>query len=336
MKTQSDPKHRQVAAGKIVQIANKGQGHGAAGGSQQADDGVSLGVVLRAEESAAQEGEAYRAHGIDRTVEESGDVQNQGALGGAAMQGQKQGAGVQANHGDADFHRTEFIAENTDEQLCQDVPHHGEGHHQGTGFSGEPDAQSKAGKVLGDAIKPRLMEAQADLNRVICIDETERSLSLLDERIGQAVKATNAKLLILDPLQGYLGRNVDMNRANEIRDVLKHLTITAEQTGCAIVLIGHLNKAVGSNSAYRGLGSMDFHAAARSVLLVGRMKKGPRVRVIVHDKSSLAPEGKSVAFSLSGSVDVPQQLHPGGGYAQQAESYSGWQSRGQRAKRHSS
>ena len=151
---------------------------------------------------------------------------------------------------------------------------------------------------LGDTIKPRLMEAQADLNRVICIDETERSLSLLDERIGQAVKATNAKLLILDPLQGYLGRNVDMNRANEIRDVLKHLTITAEQTGCAIVLIGHLNKAVGSNSAYRGLGSMDFRAAARSVLLVGRMKKEPHVRVIVHDKSSLAPEGKSIAFSL--------------------------------------
>ena len=147
---------------------------------------------------------------------------------------------------------------------------------------------------LGDTIKPRLMEAQADLNRVICIDETERSLSLLDERIGQAVKATNAKLLILDPLQGYLGRNVDMNRANEIRDVLKHLTITAEQTGCAIVLIGHLNKAVGANSAYRGLGSIDFRAA----LLAGRMKKEPCVRVIVHDKSSLALEGKSVAFSI--------------------------------------
>ena len=151
---------------------------------------------------------------------------------------------------------------------------------------------------LGDTIKPRLMSAGADLARVLCIDETERSLSLLDSRIEQAVKSTNAKLLILDPLQGYLGRNVDMNRANEIRDVLKRLTIIADQTGCAIVLIGHLNKAVGANSAYRGLGSMDFRAAARSVLLVGRMKKDPHVRVIVHDKSSLAPEGKSIAFSI--------------------------------------
>lgn len=103
---------------------------------------------------------------------------------------------------------------------------------------------------LGDTIKPRrLMTAGADLNRIICIDETKRSLSLLDERIEKAVKATCAKLMILDQLQGYLGRDVDMNRANEIRDVLKRLTIMADQTGCAIVLIGHLNKAVGANSA---------------------------------------------------------------------------------------
>lgn len=147
---------------------------------------------------------------------------------------------------------------------------------------------------LGDTIKPRLMTAGADLNRIICIDEAGRILSLLDERIEKAVKATDAKLMILDPLQGYLGRDIDMNRANEIRDILKRLTIMADQTGCAVVLIGHLNKAVGANSAYRGLGSIDFRAA----LLAGRMKKEPCVRVIVHDKSSLALEGKSVAFSI--------------------------------------
>lgn len=147
---------------------------------------------------------------------------------------------------------------------------------------------------LGDTIKPRLMTAGADLNRIICIDEAGRILSLLDERIEKAVKATDAKLMILDPLKGYLGRDIDMNRANEVRDILKRLTIMADQTGCAVVLIGHLNKAVGANSAYRGLGSIDFRAA----LLAGRMKKEPCVRVIVHDKSSLALEGKSVAFSI--------------------------------------
>lgn len=151
---------------------------------------------------------------------------------------------------------------------------------------------------LGDTVKPRLMDAGADQERVLNINESIRTLTLLDERIEAAIVQTGAKLMILDPIQGYLGDRIDMNRANEIRTVLKNVAAVAERTGCAIVLVGHLNKAAGTNSAYRGLGSIDFRAAARSVLLVGRMKKEPNVRVVVHDKSSLAPEGKSLAFSL--------------------------------------
>ena len=151
---------------------------------------------------------------------------------------------------------------------------------------------------LGDTIKPRLMEAGADEDRVLNIVEDTFSLTLLDERIEAAIVQTGAKLMILDPVQGYVGEKVDMNRANEIRSVMKNVAAVAERTDCAIVLVGHLNKMQSANSAYRGLGSIDFRAAARSVLLVGRMKKEPNVRVIVHDKSSLAPEGKSIAFSL--------------------------------------
>ena len=151
---------------------------------------------------------------------------------------------------------------------------------------------------MGDTIKPRLMDAGADLDRVLSIVEDKKQLSLLDERIEKAIREHNARLMILDPIQGYIGSRVDINRANEIRTVLKSVSSVAEQTGCAIVLIGHLNKASGSSSAYRGLGSIDFRAAARSVLLIGRLKNDPTVRVIVHDKSSLAPEGKSLAFGL--------------------------------------
>lgn len=151
---------------------------------------------------------------------------------------------------------------------------------------------------LGDTVKPRLMDAGADQDRVLNIVEDQKSLTLLDSRIEAAICQTGSRLLILDPIQGYLGDRIDMNRANEIRTVLKNVAAVAERTGCAIVLVGHLNKATGLNSAYRGLGSIDFRAAARSVLLVGRIKKEPNVRVVVHDKSSLAPEGKSLAFSL--------------------------------------
>ena len=151
---------------------------------------------------------------------------------------------------------------------------------------------------MGDTIKPRLMEAGADLERILSIAEDKVQLSLLDVRIEQAIREHHARLMILDPIQGYIGSHVDLNRANEIRSVLKSVSAVAERTGCAIVLIGHLNKASGASSAYRGLGSIDFRAAARSVLLIGRLKNDPTVRVIVHDKSSLAPEGKSLAFGL--------------------------------------
>ena len=110
---------------------------------------------------------------------------------------------------------------------------------------------------MGDTIKPRLMEAGADLNRILSILEEKNPLSLLDERIEKAIVENNARLLILDPIQGYLGSHVDINRANEIRSVLKSISAVAERTGCAIVLIGHLNKASSSSSAYRGLGSIE-------------------------------------------------------------------------------
>ena len=151
---------------------------------------------------------------------------------------------------------------------------------------------------LGDTIKPRLMEAEADLDRVLVIDESKQGLSLSDERIERAIRQTGARLIILDPIQAYVGEKTDMNKANEIRPMFRRLAEIAERTGCAVILIGHLNKAAGGQSAYRGLGSIDFRAAARSVLLIGRVKREPNVRVIVHDKSSLAPEGKPIAFCL--------------------------------------
>lgn len=152
---------------------------------------------------------------------------------------------------------------------------------------------------LADTIKPRLVAAGADCERVLVIDESQKELTLLDERVEQAIRKTGAKLVVLDPLQAYLGETVDMHRANEIRPIFKRLSAVAEETGCAVILIGHMNKAQGAKSSYRGLGSIDFRAAARSVLVVGRLRDNPTVRIAAHDKSSLAPEGRSIAFRLN-------------------------------------
>lgn len=109
---------------------------------------------------------------------------------------------------------------------------------------------------LADTVKPRLELAGADCERIIVIDESDKSLSMVDERLEEAIVRTGARLLILDPIQAYLGGGMDMNRANEARDMTKKLGALAEKTKCAIILIGHMNKASGNKAAYRGHG---FH-----------------------------------------------------------------------------
>lgn len=111
---------------------------------------------------------------------------------------------------------------------------------------------------LADTIKPRLENAGADCTRVLVIDESKQELTLCDARLEQAIRKTSAKLIVLDPLQAYLGSDVDMHRANEVRPVLKRLSLMAERTQCAVILIGHMNKAQGLRQAIEVLGPLIF------------------------------------------------------------------------------
>ena len=151
---------------------------------------------------------------------------------------------------------------------------------------------------LADTVKPRLEKAGAGCERILIIDESDKSLSMADDRLEEAIIQTGARMLILDPIQAYLGGGIDMNRANEARDMTKRLGALAEKYKCAIILIGHMNKASGNKAAYRGMGSIDFFAVARSVLLVGRVEGEPNIRAVVQIKNNLAQFGHPKAFEL--------------------------------------
>jgi len=151
---------------------------------------------------------------------------------------------------------------------------------------------------IADTVKPRLIAAGADCTRIAFIDDAEYPLTLNDERLERAISKCEARLLVLDPLQAFIGADSDMHRANEMRPLLHKLAGIAECNRCAVVIIGHMNKATGSKGLYRSLGSIDITAAARSVLLIGRLKDEPTIRVMTHLKSNLAPEGRSVAFEM--------------------------------------
>jgi hypothetical protein len=149
-----------------------------------------------------------------------------------------------------------------------------------------------------DTIKPRLISAGADCDKVAYILDEDGTLTLEDTRIEDTITQTHSRLLILDPIQSFLVQDGDMQSASRMRSVLSKLAMIAAKHNCAVVLVGHMNKAQGGKSLYRGLGSIDIAAIARSVLMVTRDELDPQIRYLTPIKSSLAPEGLPIGFSF--------------------------------------
>jgi hypothetical protein len=126
------------------------------------------------------------------------------------------------------------------------------------------------------------------------LDFGDDGLAILEGYIERVKPA----LVIIDPLVAYIGAGVDMHRANETRAVMAKLADIAEKHGCAILAVRHLTKGGTLKPIYRGLGSIDFAAACRSVLMAGCDPDNEQRRGIVQIKSNLAPKGQAIGFEL--------------------------------------
>ncbi len=151
---------------------------------------------------------------------------------------------------------------------------------------------------IADTIKPRLEQAGAKCDQVAYIIDDDIALTLEDGRIETVIKETGASVFIIDPIQAFIPPDSDMLCATKMRSILRKLAATAEKYRCAVILIGHMNKGNGTNPLYRGLGSIDIAAIARSVLMISRDETDPALRYVYPIKSSLAPEGPAIAFSF--------------------------------------
>jgi hypothetical protein len=107
------------------------------------------------------------------------------------------------------------------------------------------------------------------------------------------------KLVIIDPWFAFTGGKVDIHRANECRAISAPIAAIAERQSCALLAVRHLGKSRGGGHALNaGIGSIDFAAAARSVLLVGRDPDDETKRAIVQTKNNLAPHGEAIGYKL--------------------------------------
>lgn len=152
---------------------------------------------------------------------------------------------------------------------------------------------------LGDTIRPRLDALEADVGKVyayakpVYLDEDGMS------EVEEQIEMLKPLLVIIDPIVAYMGSKVDLFRANETREIMSGLGRLAERHQCAIVAVRHLTKGGKDKSIYRGVGSIDITAAARSALMVGPHPEEANHRCVCHIKSNLAPKGQTIEYSLT-------------------------------------
>ena len=150
---------------------------------------------------------------------------------------------------------------------------------------------------LADTIKPRLDKSGADCEKVSFIREDITSFSLNDDVLHQAMIRSDARLLVIDPFQAYIGDS-DLSNVTSMRRVMSKLSTWAAASNCAVVLIGHMTKKSHAKELYRGLGSVDIVALARSVIQIECSEENPQIRYIRHIKSSLSGLGSELMFTI--------------------------------------
>src|SRR5690625_93622 len=89
-----------------------------------------------------------------------------------------------------------------------------------------------------------------------------------------------------------------MNMANEVREALKPLKELAQKYNVAIIIIMHLNKNSATTKAtYRTMGSYDFVAMARSVLLITENPENKSERLLIPIKTNIMKENEKRTLS---------------------------------------
>jgi hypothetical protein len=187
---------------------------------------------------------------------------------------------------------------------------------------------------LADTIKPRLEVAGADCSKIVALTEIETSLIVRSqipgmgseknseglrppiipddlEIIAETIQHIEAKLLIVDPLMAFLSGDVASHRDQDVRRALHQVASLAEESGAAVLLIRHLNKSAGSNSTYRGGGSIGIIGAARSGLLVAKDPDDEERRIIAPVKTNLCKAPASLVFRLEDTGDVAKIVWEG-------------------------
>lgn len=159
----------------------------------------------------------------------------------------------------------------------------------------------------------RLIRMGANLNRIWFLTKFLRLEEDVIQLIERHVEEHKVGVVIIDPLLAYMRGGIDMNKANETRPFMARLAELAKERNVTIIALRHLNKADKDKAIFRGLGSVDITAAARSAVMIGLHPDDEQTRVLVHIKHNLSERGASLLYELEGASKgrVPKVLWGG-------------------------
>lgn len=155
-------------------------------------------------------------------------------------------------------------------------------------------------------VRPRFDSLEGDANRIHVLKGAVTGDGQKARREGvrlsdiplleSAIKQTNARFLVVDPIQSFLGGEVDMHRSNETRPILDGLATLAQKYRVCMLILRHFAKSTTGSAINRGLGSIDLTGAARTELHAG---KRDEQSAMVHAKSNIGEIGKSIGYEIS-------------------------------------
>lgn len=164
----------------------------------------------------------------------------------------------------------------------------------------------------GDTLKPRLLEAGADCERIELMqgvmlegeDGAERAGMVLLPRdldvLEDHVRQHNTALVVMDVLAAYTGSNNGQNPNNDasIRTMLNPLTHMLDRTRAHGLAIRHWTKAGDDDLVMRGGGSIAYAAAARHIYACVQHPENEQLYVLVCAKNNLAPKADPLSYSI--------------------------------------
>jgi RecA-family ATPase len=152
-------------------------------------------------------------------------------------------------------------------------------------------------------LKKKLRLSGADMGNVMTVDFAQdktgslQSLKLGSADLIQALRECRPALCVIDPIQGFLPRDVNMASRNAMRDCLAPLISLGEEVGTSFLIVCHTNKRKQASGRDRIADSADLWDIARSVLMAG-YTQDQDVRYLSNEKNNYTALQETVLFTI--------------------------------------